>query len=143
VQLKAQTILRPQALPLERLTTRLRMRESVLTLDPLDFGAAGGSLAGSITLDGQQEPIRAHAKLAVRKLLLAKLLPTVPGAEKSVGHVNGEIELVGQGDSVARMLGTADGKVGPRRRRREGQQAPVGADDAAHPGDPAAAGRRR
>jgi len=112
VQLKAQTILRPQALPLERLTTRLRMRESVLTLDPLDFGAAGGSLTGSITLDGQQEPIRAHAKLAVRKLLLAKLLPTVPGTEKSVGHVNGEIELVGQGDSVARMLGTADGKVG-------------------------------
>ena len=112
VILKAQTILRPKALPLEHLTTRLRMRDSVLTLDPLDFGAAGGDLVGVIRLDGQQTPIRAHAKLGVRKLLLGKLLPTVPLAHSSTGQINGEIELVGHGDSIARMLATAEGKVG-------------------------------
>jgi AsmA protein len=112
VQLTAQTILRPKALPLDHLTTRLRMRESVLTLDPLDFSAAGGHLVGVIRLDGQQNPIQAHAKMKVRNLLLGKLLPTIALAQNSVGQINGEIELVGRGDSIARMLATADGKVG-------------------------------
>jgi AsmA protein len=112
VQVKAQTILRPKALPLENMTTRMRMRDSVLTLEPLDFGAAGGHLDGVIRLDGQQNPIRAHARLNVHKMLLGKLLPTVELAKNSVGQVNGQIELAGRGDSVANMLATADGKVG-------------------------------
>jgi AsmA protein len=112
VRLTAQTILRPKSLPLEHLTARLRMRESVLTLDPLDFGVAGGHLAGVIRLDGQQNPIQAHAKMKVRNLLLGKLLPTIALAQNSVGQINGEMELVGRGDSIARMLATADGKVG-------------------------------
>ena len=112
VQVKAQTILRPKALPLEHMTARLRMRDSVLTLDPLDFSTAGGDLVGTITLDGQHEPIHAHARLDARNLLLSKLLPAIPRAEKSVGQIDGRIELVGRGDSIARMLGTANGKVG-------------------------------
>ena len=112
LHLTAQTILRPKSLPLEHLTARLRMRESVLTLDPLDFGVAGGHLTGVIRLDGQQNPIQAHAKMKVRNLLLGKLLPTIALAQNSVGQINGEIELVGRGDSIARMLATADGKVG-------------------------------
>ena len=47
-----------------------------------------------------------------RKLLLGKLVPTIPAAQHSVGEINGEIELVGHGNSIARMLATADGKVG-------------------------------
>jgi uncharacterized protein involved in outer membrane biogenesis len=112
VAIKAQTILRPKALPLEHLTARLQMQKSVLTLDPLDFGAAGGDLVGTIRLDGQHTPIHAHAKLEVRKLQLGKLLPTVALAQKSVGEINGEIELTGRGDSIAQMLATADGKIG-------------------------------
>jgi uncharacterized protein involved in outer membrane biogenesis len=112
VNVKAQTILRPKALPLEHLTSRLRMRESVLTLDPLDFGVAGGDLVGAVRLDGQHNPIRAHAKLDARKLQLAKLLPTIALVQASVGEINGDIELTGRGDSIARMLATADGKVG-------------------------------
>ena len=112
VRVKAQTILRPRALPLEHLSARLQMRESVLTLDPLDFGVAGGDLVGTIRLDGQHDPIRAHAKLDARKLQLGKLLPTIALAAKSTGEINGEIELAGQGDSIARMLATADGKIG-------------------------------
>lgn len=111
VNLKARTILRPKALPLENLTARVRMQDSILTLDPLDFGAAGGDLVGVIRLDGQQNPIDAHAKLGVRKLLLGKLLPTIPLAQHSGGQINGNIELVGHGDSIARMLATADGHV--------------------------------
>ena len=54
VQIKAQTILRPQALPLERLMTRLRMREVGLTLDRWISGPLAAAVARTITLDGQQ-----------------------------------------------------------------------------------------
>ena len=49
IQIKAETILRPKSLPLDHLTAHMRMRDSVLTLDPLDFGVAGGNLVGVVT----------------------------------------------------------------------------------------------
>ena len=88
------------------------MRESVLTLDPLDFGAAGGDLAGRSHSTGSRNRSGRMPSWPSASCSLAKLLPTVPRAEKSVGRIDGAIELVGRGDSVARMLATADGKVG-------------------------------
>ena len=46
VQLQAKAIRRAKELPLENLVTHLSLRDSVLTLDPLNFGVAGG-LAGN------------------------------------------------------------------------------------------------
>lgn len=112
VGLRAGRLERPEQLPLEDLAARIRMRDKILTLEPLEFGIAGGTLAGSIRLDGSQEPIRAAANLRVRKLELAKLFPTIEQAKQSKGEVSGLIELAGRGNSVARMLGSADGKVG-------------------------------
>jgi len=112
VGLRAGRIERPAQLPLEDLAARIRMRDKVLELEPLEFGIAGGTLAGSIRLDGSKAPIRAAANLRVRKLELAKLFPTIEQAKQSKGEVSGLIELAGRGNSVARMLGSADGKVG-------------------------------
>jgi AsmA protein len=112
VRLRAGKIERPAQLPLEDLAARIRMRDKVLELEPLEFGIAGGTLAGSIRLDGSKEPIRAAANLRVRKLELAKLFPTIEQAKASKGEVSGLIELAGRGNSVARMLGSADGKIG-------------------------------
>jgi AsmA protein len=99
-------------LPLDHLTTRIRMRDAVLTLDPLEFGLAGGTLTGVIKLDGRQETIQADAKIKAQKLQFAKLFPTVEVARASVGDLSGAIELTGSGNSVARMLGSANGKIG-------------------------------
>jgi len=88
------------------------MRERVLTLDPLAFGVAGGKLAGTVTLDGSKEPIAARVDMRVKDVSLPKLFPTVDKAQSSIGDVNGLIELEGRGDSVAAMLGSADGKLG-------------------------------
>ena len=112
VSLKAKTIRRAEALPLENLDTHLSLRDSVLTLDPLDFGLAGGHLKGVITLDGRKDPIQAHAQIRARKLLLARLFPTVTLSKASIGEVNGEFDLSGEGNSVRRMLATSSGRLG-------------------------------
>jgi uncharacterized protein involved in outer membrane biogenesis len=112
VKIQAAKIRRPEQLPIERLATRIQMRDALLTLDPLEFGIAGGRLGGTISLDGRHDPIRAAAKLRVHKLELAKLAPTGDIANTSLGDVSGAIELAGRGNSVARMLASANGKVG-------------------------------
>jgi AsmA protein len=88
------------------------MQDAVLTLDPLEFGTAGGKLAGTIKLDGRQETIKGDAKIKVQRLQLSKLFPTVKVTQASVGDLSGAIELAGTGNSVARLLGSSNGKVG-------------------------------
>ena len=112
VTIKAGRIERPKQLPIEKLATRIRMDDRVLTLDPLRFGVAGGELAGKATLDGRKEPIQAKLDMRVKDLSLPKLFPTVDKGQTSIGNINGLIDLSGRGDSVAEMLGDANGKLG-------------------------------
>lgn len=111
VTLHAQTLLRPKALPLDRLQLRLSLKDARLTLDPLDFGLAGGQLKAQVTLDGRHDPLRGQVKLQLRGLRLARLLPAVDSSQTRIGRLDGDVELVGEGASVGRMLATADGRV--------------------------------
>ncbi len=111
VDLHATSIERAKELPLENLVAHVSLRDSVLTLAPLDFGLAGGKLQAVITLDGRADVIQAHAKVGVKKILLSKLFPTLALNKTSLGQVNGEFDLRGRGNSVGRMLGVADGSV--------------------------------
>jgi AsmA protein len=111
VKLSARTIRRAKELPLEDLVTHLSLRDSVLTLDPLDFGVAGGHLNAVISLDGSKDPIQAHARVRASKILIAKLFPTVELSKTSIGQLNGEFDLAGKGNSVGRMLASSNGKV--------------------------------
>jgi AsmA protein len=112
VTLKATTIRHAKELPLENLVTHMSLRDSVLTLDPLDFGVAGGHLDAVISLDGRKDPIQARARVRARKILIARLFPTVELSKTSIGQLNGEINLAGKGNSVGRMLASSSGKVG-------------------------------
>ncbi len=112
VSLKARTIRRAKELPLDNLVLHLSLRDSVLKLEPLDFGIAGGHLSAVISLDGRKDPIQAQAQVRARKILIARLFPTVELNKNSIGQINGELNLHGKGNSVGRMLATSDGKVG-------------------------------
>ena len=112
VTLKVKTIRRAAALPLENLVTHLSLRDSVLTLDPLNFGIAGGELKAVISLDGRKDPVLATARIKARKILIARMFPTVELSQTSIGEINGEFAFAGKGNSVGRMLATANGKVG-------------------------------
>ena len=112
VRINAGTIKRPEQLPIDRFNARIRMDERVLQLDPLAFGIAGGRLEGTVTMDGNYSPLRGDVKMRVRGLQLAKLFPTVKQAQGSMGALNGVIELAGTGDSVGKLLGSSNGKIG-------------------------------
>ncbi len=112
VRIKAGTIMRPKQLPIENLSARIQMKDRVLTLNPLEFGIAGGKLIGPVKLDGSGDTIKADLRMRVQKLQLAKLFPTLEQNKGSVGDLTGLVELTGGGNSVGRMLGSANGKIG-------------------------------
>ena len=112
VKWRAQRIVRTNALPLENFMVHLRLKDAVLTLDPLDFGMAGGHLTASIVLDGRQSPIQAQARVRARKIRFAQLFPAAVLDKSNLGQINGEFNLSGQGNSVGQMLASANGKLG-------------------------------
>lgn len=112
VTLHARQIRRPQALALEDLKAKLKLADGVLTLDPLDFGFAGGNIVSTIRLNAQQEPMATQAKISMRAVKLAQLFPTVELMKQSQGSLGAMIQVSGRGNSVARMLANADGEAG-------------------------------
>ncbi|GBG15037.1 AsmA family protein [Novimethylophilus kurashikiensis] len=111
VKLHAKRIERPKQLPIENLDTRLQMRDAKLTLEPLDFGIAGGHLAGNVMLDGHEDPIQAHIKMNVSRFRLNRMFPTLKLEDTNVGEINGAFDLKGHGNAVANMLGSSNGKM--------------------------------
>ena len=112
VRIRAGTIRRPEQLPLQDLSARIQMKDRVLTLNPLEFGIAGGKFAGPVSLDGRKDTIRADLRMRVQKLQLGQLFPTIKSNKASVGDIGGLVELKGAGNSVAQMLGSSNGKIG-------------------------------
>lgn len=111
VKFKAESIRQGSYMPLEALSTHLSLKDAVLTLDPLQFGVAGGQLVAAIMLDGRSNPIQAKARLQLKRLALAKLLPADQRAKASTSQIGGQITLAGSGNSVGSMLAHADGSV--------------------------------
>ncbi len=96
-------------LPIDDMDAHLLMENGLVRLDPLNFGVAGGDIRSTIRMDARESTIRTRADIAARGLNLAKLLPTVELARDAIGKVGGDIKLAGRGNSIAKMLGSADG----------------------------------
>ena len=111
VHFTGKRIMRKGALPISDLSTHLVLNDGLLTLDPLALSAAGGSLRANIALDGRKTPMHGEATLKLRHLQLKKLFPTVDLMHTSLGQINGDAALKGDGNSVARLLGTSEGEV--------------------------------
>ncbi len=111
VSLRAKTIRRVKQLPLEGLNAQMSLQDSVLTLEPFNFGLAGGQINTAISLDGRKNPIQARAKVKVRKVLISKLFPESGLTKTGIGQINGDFDLAGTGNSVGRMLATTNGSV--------------------------------
>ncbi len=111
VRLHAKHSLRAQTVPMDDLTVHLGLRDAVLTLEPLEVVMAGGHLKADVVLDGRTNPIQAKAHVQAHKVLLSKLFPTLVLNQASIGDINGSVTLTGKGNSVGKMLGTANGNI--------------------------------
>jgi len=112
VDLRAKQIRRAKQFPLQNLATQLTLKDAVLTLDPLTLGFAGGQLKGTVSLDGRQPAIQARVRVRVNKVRVAELFPSVALNKTSIGELHGDFDLKGTGNSVARMLASANGRLG-------------------------------
>ncbi|MEB1527740.1 AsmA family protein [Xanthomonas sp. WHRI 7945] len=110
VRWKAQRI-NAQKLPLDDMDAHLKLNDGVLLLQPLDFGVAGGNIRSDIRMDARKPTIATRAQISVRGMQLGKLFPDGQLAKEASGAIGGEIALAGTGNSVAQMLGSADGTV--------------------------------
>nr|WP_175106697.1 AsmA family protein [Pararobbsia alpina] len=111
VHFTGRRILRSKSLPISDLYTHLILDNGILTLDPLRFGVAGGSLAGTIRLDGSADPLAGRFSIAARHLRLKQMFPTFAPMQTSLGEVNGDVALSALGNSPARLAATSNGEI--------------------------------
>ena len=111
VRWRAQRIHAPKLPMIEDMDAHLLLDDGLLRLQPLDFGVAGGNVRSTLRMDARRAPIDTQAKIAVRGIELPKLLASAELAQGAVGRIGGDIAVRGQGDSVAAILGSADGDV--------------------------------
>jgi uncharacterized protein involved in outer membrane biogenesis len=111
VEFTGKRIVHSEKLPFNDLYTHLILTDGVLSLEPLRFGVAGGNLDAQIRLNGRTEPLEGQAKLTARKFKLKQLFPTFEPMKTSFGELNGDADITGRGNSVAKLLGTANGNL--------------------------------
>ena len=83
----------------------VRIRNSVLTLQPLSASLAGGKLTGRLRLDAVARPARITAKLDLRGVSLSKLKRSVSGP------MTIELDVRGRGRSPRAIASTLAGRV--------------------------------
>lgn len=98
-------------LPLDDMEAHLTLKAGRLRLDPLDFGVAGGNVRAIIDMDARAQRIGTRADATIRGVELAKLMPNAQLAEQALGRIGGHIDVSGHGNSVAAILGSADGDI--------------------------------
>ncbi|MBU6448978.1 MAG: AsmA family protein [Rhodospirillales bacterium] len=94
--------------PLDDLVVHLIINDGHITVDPLNFGVGTGTIASSIDLNGNAQPLQAKANIDFRHLQLSRLLKSTSGFAGN-GTIGGSAWVAGSGDSMAAILGHGDG----------------------------------
>ena len=111
VHFEGKRIVRDEDLPLDNIEARVLLQDQVLSFEPLNFGVAGGTLASTLKIDGRNETLKADLMTEIRGLQLKELFPGAESMNASFGQLHGDARLTGEGDSIAGLLGTADGEL--------------------------------
>ncbi|NML31318.1 AsmA family protein [Paraburkholderia antibiotica] len=111
VKFTGRRIVKNSDLPITDLYTHVVMTDGVLSLEPLKFGVAGGSLSSDIHLDGSATPLKGRFAMAARHLKLKQLFPNVKTMQDALGEINGDASLSATGNSPAALAATSNGEV--------------------------------
>ena len=111
VEFAGKRIVHSEQLPFNDLSAHVILEDGLLRMAPLRFGVAGGNLASRIRLDGRSVPLQGRAQLTARGFKLKQLFPSFAPMQTSFGELNGDADITGRGNSVAALLGTANGDL--------------------------------
>ncbi|SOT39336.1 AsmA family protein [Burkholderia cenocepacia] len=111
VKFTGRKLIKSPQLPITNLYTHILLQDGVLSLEPLQFGVAGGTLATNAHLDGSRTPLKGRFTLAARHLKLKQLFPTQKVMQTALGEINGDASLSATGNSPAALAATSTGEV--------------------------------
>lgn len=103
--------IRNTGLPLEAASGHLRINGRQFRLAPLKVGMAKGTVEGQLALDTRNSPANAHVDMQARRLRLRELMPDADSKRLTTGTLGGRMRLDLRGNSVAELLGSANGDV--------------------------------
>jgi uncharacterized protein involved in outer membrane biogenesis len=109
----------PKIAPMTDLKVHLTLADSLLTLADLRARVAGGLLTGSTSLQADQRPPQWKAALRFAEVDLARWIRALNKGDASPdnspaylsGMLNARLSLTGQGNSVAEVLGSGNGRL--------------------------------
>jgi AsmA family protein len=111
VKFTGRRIIKNKDLPITDLYTHIVMMDGVLSLTPLSFGVAGGTLSSEIHLDGSTTPLKGRFSTSARHLKLKQLFPNFKTMQNALGEINGDAALSATGNSPAALAATSNGEV--------------------------------
>ncbi|HEY3145462.1 MAG TPA: AsmA family protein, partial [Dongiaceae bacterium] len=111
VKLDAKKVTAETYLPIEALAGTVTVRGGKAVVDPLDMRVAGGSVKGSLSLDSKQKPSVAAADVKMRDVDLKAFFQKSRYFDTTDGKMGADVDIKGQGNSLAEVMGTADGKT--------------------------------
>jgi uncharacterized protein involved in outer membrane biogenesis len=111
VNLEATKLKVPVRLPFESLRASLDLKNSILKMQPLEFGFAGGIINSQITLDARQPVINADVNMNMRRIQVAQLVPDNQTFAKGAGLMGATIKLKGSGNSIADAAAKSNGHI--------------------------------
>ncbi|MFL9884766.1 AsmA family protein [Paraburkholderia agricolaris] len=111
VKFTGRRIVKDTNLPITDLYAHVVMTDGVLSLEPLKFGVAGGSLSSDIHLDGSTTPLKGRFATSARHLKLKQLFPNFKTMQNALGEINGDAALSATGNSPAALAATSNGEV--------------------------------
>lgn len=110
VRLQGREVVFPD-LPIQSLDARFLLEGGRLRIEPLKLGVAGGTAAGTVTLDAREDRPSVAADLSLSELSLRSFIDDPQIAEMTGGRFGGHVDLAGGGRSIAEILGTSDGRA--------------------------------
>jgi len=98
-------------LPIDNMTTYMSLKDGHLELNPLNFGISQGNIHAIIDLDANTSPIQTSADIVLQNIQLEALLRDFNFEKANAGRIDGHAKLNGEGNSVAKMLGSSNGQL--------------------------------
>lgn len=111
VDLHATRLEVPKGLPLESLKASLRLNDAVMTLAPVDFGFAGGTIAGRAKLDARAPLIKSDVQIDLQGIQLGQFVPEDSTLAKGAGRAGATLRLSGVGNSIADAAAKSNGRI--------------------------------
>ncbi|MFZ0256357.1 MAG: AsmA family protein [Gammaproteobacteria bacterium] len=98
-----------KGLPLDDLTIKYRLQDGNMVFAPVEFGIGSGTVGLKLMFDIREQPMQGTLEATIEQVNLRRALRNIDIADESMGVVGGRAKFWIKGNSVADLLGSADG----------------------------------